>query len=196
MNYNTIDTLQISSFKNKELSGTTAREDSFEEAASQISSVRHLHILSKNLYFSCCLNGSSFLSLHTMWPAGQPPNNRGHNGSRVHLQTSKSHDDRSQRSCFIIQLYQIPLPISVGEFTALETVILLLMTKIWKTWDWNMWSKLREKECYRNCFVNPNCVITSWLGHLSSEQEIRDNGNFLLLKWRCQAVLCVLCKQS
>ena len=66
MNYNTIDTLQISSFKNKELSGTTAREDSFEEAASQISSVRHLHILSKNLYFSCCLNGSSFLSLRAL----------------------------------------------------------------------------------------------------------------------------------
>lgn len=64
------------------------------------------------------------------------------------------------------------------EQTHCAEMAVLVVEKV----TWERLLKLRGQEWYRNYFVNPNCVITSWLGHLSLEQEIRDNGDFLVLK--------------
>lgn len=41
-------------------------------------------------------------------------------------------------------------------------------------------SQIQRKNCFRPGSIATNGLITSWLGHLSSEQEVRDHGNFLL----------------
>lgn len=68
-------------------------------------------------------------------------------------------------------------PVLVSKGTELKMAVLIVEKVTWKKL-----LKLGGQECYRNYFVNPNCIITSWLGHLSSEQEIRDDGDFLVLK--------------